>query len=213
MVGLIHSQTGPLAISEKSLIDAEVLALEEINARGGVAGRLLRWEIADGRSDPSTFASQARRLIEQDKAEVLVGGWTAECRKAMLAVVEERESLLIFPANFEGIERSPHVVYSGGSANQVILPAVRWCVDALKARKFFVVGTEEVWSRCVAELAKDAIKAAGRRAGGRVVPAAGRRRRRGAGRGDPGGEAGRRAQHAGRRLQPRRSTRRSGGRA
>ena len=66
VVGLIHSQTGPLAISEKSLLDAEILALEEINARGGVAGRLLKWEIADGRSDAATFAEQARRLIERE---------------------------------------------------------------------------------------------------------------------------------------------------
>jgi urea transport system substrate-binding protein len=159
MVGLIHSQTGPLAISEQSLIDAEVMALEEINARGGVAGRLVKWKVADGRSDLATFVSQARRLIEQDKVDVLVGGWTAECRKGMLAVVEEKDSLLIFPSNFEGIEKSPHIIYSGGSANQVIMPAVRWCVDSLKAKKFFVIGTEEVWSRCVAELAKDAVKA------------------------------------------------------
>jgi urea transport system substrate-binding protein len=161
IVGLLHSQTGPLAISERSLIDAEVLALEEINAGGGIAGRRVKWETADGRSDASTFAEQARRLIERDQAEVLVGGWTAECRKAMLAVVEERDGLLIFPSNFEGIEHSPHIVYAGGSANQVIPPAVRWSVDALKARKFFVVGTEEVWSRVVAEMAKDAVRASG----------------------------------------------------
>jgi urea transport system substrate-binding protein len=161
LVGLIHSQTGPLAISERSLLDAEVLALEEINAKGGVAGRKLKWEIADGRSDPAAFASQATRLIEQDKVDVLVGGWTAECRKAMLEVVEKHESLLIFPANFEGIERSPQAIYAGGSANQVALPAVRWCSDALKARKFFVVGTEEVWSKVASEIAKDGIKAVG----------------------------------------------------
>ena len=159
MVGLIHSKTGPLAISEQSLIDAEILALEEINARGGVAGHLLDWEIADARSNPVTCAEQARRLIDERKASVLVGGWTSECRKAMLAVVEEKQSLLIFPSNFEGIERSPHIIYSGGSANQVFPPAVRWCVDGLKARKFFVVGTEEVFSRCVAEISKDAVKA------------------------------------------------------
>jgi urea transport system substrate-binding protein len=159
VVGLIHSQTGPLAISEKSLLEAEVLALEEINAEGGVAGRLVKWEVADGRSDPSTFATQAARLIERDGAVGLFGGWTAECRKAMVAVVEERDNLLVFPANYEGIEQSRRVVYVGGSANQVVLPAVRWCFDSLKARKFFVVGTEEVWSRCASELAKDGVKA------------------------------------------------------
>lgn len=161
MVGLIHSQTGPMAISEKSLLDAEVLALEEINARGGIAGRQVKWEIADGRSDASTFASQARRLIEKDKVDVLVGGWTAECRKAMLSVVEERKNLLIFPTNFEGIEVSRHIIYAGGSANQVIMPAIRWFFDERHAKKFFVIGTEEVSSRCMSELAKDAVKASG----------------------------------------------------
>ena len=161
VVGLIHSETGPLAISERSLLDAEILALEEINAKGGVAGRRVKWVKADGRSDPAAFASQALRLIEQDKVDVLIGGWTAECRKALLEVVEKKESLLIFPANFEGIERSAHAIYAGGSASQVVLPAVHWCFDALKARKFFVIGTEEVWSRVASELAKDGIKAAG----------------------------------------------------
>ncbi len=161
VVGLIHSETGPLAISERSLLDAEILALEEINAKGGIAGRRVKGVKADGRSDSVTFASQALRLIEKENADVLVGGWTAECRKAMLEVVEKKESLLIFPANFEGIERSAHAIYVGGSANQVVLPAVRWCFDALKARKFFVIGTEEVWSRVASEIAKDGIKAAG----------------------------------------------------
>jgi urea transport system substrate-binding protein len=174
VVGLIHSQTGPLAISESSLLDAEKLAVEEVNARGGVAGRLLKWVAADGRSDAAVFADQARRLIERDEAVVLFGGWTAECRKAMLAVVEEKDGLLIFPANYEGIERATHVIYSGGSANQVVMPGVRWCFDALKAKKFFVVGTEEVWSRCVAELAKDAVKASrGEISGESYLPLAG----------------------------------------
>jgi urea transport system substrate-binding protein len=84
----------------------------------------------------------------------------------MLEVVEERQNLLIFPANFEGIERSPRAIYAGGSANQLVLPAVRWCVDARKARKFFVVGSEEVWSRVASELAKDGIKVAGRELAG-----------------------------------------------
>jgi urea transport system substrate-binding protein len=159
IVGLIHSQTGPLAISERSLIDAEVLALEEINAQNLIPGRLVKWVQADGRSDPAAFADQSRRMIEDQKADVIVGGLTAECRKAMLSVIESRDSLLLFPANFEGIERSPHVIYAGGSANQVTVPAVRWCIDGLKAKRFFVVGSEEVSSRCSAEIAKDSIKA------------------------------------------------------
>lgn len=74
---------------------------------------------------------------------------------------QERKNLLIFPTNFEGIEVSRHIIYVGGSANQVVLPAVRWFVDELHAKKFFVIGTEEISSRCMSELAKDAVKASG----------------------------------------------------
>jgi len=167
-VGLLHSRTGAMEVSEKSLIDAEVLALEEINAGGGLLGRRVEWVVADGRSDPSAFAAQARRLIDEEKVVAIFGCWTAESRKAVRAVVEERESLLFFPGTFEGLERSSRVVYVGGSSNQTAVPAVRWCVDARKARRFFVVGTEELWSRCTAEIVKDAARAAGAEVVGEV---------------------------------------------
>lgn len=161
VVGLIHSESGPMAIGDRSLQDAEVLALEEINALGGIKGRRVTWQARDPRSDPATAAVQARELIEQDGAVALFGCWTSEARKAVQAVVEDRRSLLVFAANYEGMERSRRTIYAGGSANQSIVPAVRWCSDALKARRFFVVGTEETWSRTVAEIGKDAAKAAG----------------------------------------------------
>lgn len=160
-IGLLHSQTGSLAISEKSLLDAEVLAIEEVNALGGIAGRPIVWSAPDCRSDPAVFAAEARRLIEGESAIALFGTWTSECRKAVIPVLLERSSLLFFPGNYEGIDRSPRVVYVGGAANQTVLPAVRWAFDSLKARRFFIVGLEEVWSRCAGELAGDAIRAAG----------------------------------------------------
>ena len=160
-VGLLHSQTGAMAVSEKSLIDSEVMALEEINAGGGLLGRRVEWVIADGKSEPSTFAAQARRLIDEDGVVAIFGCWTAESRKAARAVVEEREGLLFFPGTFEGIEASDRIIYVGGSSNQSAVPSIRWCVDARKARRFFVVGTEELWSRCTAEILKDSVKAAG----------------------------------------------------
>lgn len=160
-LGLLHSQSGHLAISEKSLLDAEILAIEEINAEGGVSNRQVVYSAPDCRSDPAIFASEARRLIEQEQAVALFGAWNSECRKAIIPVLNDRSSLLFFPGNFEGIEKSSRVVYIGGIANQSVLPAVRWAVDSLKARRFFVVGLEEVWSRCTSEIAKDGIKAAG----------------------------------------------------
>ena len=160
-LGLVHSQTGYLAISEKSLLDAEILAIDEINAAGGVDGHRVSWVAPDCRSDPATFAAQARELIEKEGVAALFGTWTSECRKAVLPVVEARAGLLFFPGNFEGIERSPRAVYAGGAANQSILPAVRWAFDSLKARRFFVLGIDEVWSRTSAEIAKDAVRCAG----------------------------------------------------
>ena len=126
VVGLLHSQTGPMAISEKSLIDAERMAVEEINARGGVAGRLI--EVRDGRRPVGRLGvrGEARRLIEAEKVSVIFGAYTSESRKAVRAVVEELQSLLFVPGNFEGMERSPRVIYAGGSANQSVPPAVRW---------------------------------------------------------------------------------------
>lgn len=161
VVGLLHSQTGPLAISEKSLIDAERMAVEEINARGGIAGRLVEVRVADGRSEASAFAAEARRLIEAEKASAIFGTYTSESRRAVRAVVEGLGSLLFVPGNYEGIERSPRVIYAGGSANQSVPAAIRWAMDALKARRFYVAGSEEVWSRSVAEVAKDSIRAFG----------------------------------------------------
>ena len=159
-LGLLHSQTGNLAISEKSLLDAEVLAIEEINEAGGVGGRQIVWSAPDCRSDPVAFASEATRLIDQEKVAALFGAWTSECRKAIIPVLDERSSLLFFPGNFEGIEKSTRVIYAGGIANQSVLPAVRWAYDSLKARRFFVIGLEEVWSRCSGEIARDGVKAA-----------------------------------------------------
>ena len=160
-LGLLHSQTGPLAASEKSILDAEVLAIKEINAAGGIGGRQVVYSFPDCRSDARVFAAEARRLIDQEKVAALFGCWTSESRKAVVPVLDELNSLLFFPGNFEGIERSPRVIYAGGAANQSVLPAIRWAYDKLNARKFFVVGLEEVWSRTSAEIAKDGVKASG----------------------------------------------------
>jgi urea transport system substrate-binding protein len=161
VVGLLHSQTGPLEISERSLIDAERMAVEEINDRGGVAGRRIEVRTADGRSDASAFASEARRLIDAERVSAIFGAYASECRRAVRAVVEERRGLLFLPGKYEGLEGSPRVIYAGGSANQYVPPVIRWAMDTLKSRRFFVVGSEEVWSRSVAEVAKDSIRAAG----------------------------------------------------
>ncbi len=106
-LGLLHSQTGTLAISEKSLLDAEMLAIEEINAEGGVAGRQIVWDSPDCRSDAERVRHRGAPPDRAARRRSLFGCWTSECRKAVLPVVDELSSLLFFPGNFEGIERSP----------------------------------------------------------------------------------------------------------
>jgi urea transport system substrate-binding protein len=161
VVGILHSQTGAMEISERSMIDAEVLALEEINAHGGLLGRRVKWVIADGRSDWPTFAREAERLIEQEKVSVIFGCWTSASRKSVKPVVEQKSHLLIYPMAYEGLEQSPSIVYTGAAPNQQVIPAVSWCHETLKARKFFLVGSDYVWPHCVHEIAKDHLKALG----------------------------------------------------
>jgi len=160
-VGILHSQTGATKISEQSMIDAEVLALEEINANGGLRGRRVEWVKADGRSDWPTFAREAERLIDQEKVSVIFGCWTSASRKSVKPVVEQKSHLLIYPMAYEGLEQSPNIVYTGAAPNQQVIPAVSWCHQVLKARKFFLVGSDYVWPHCVNEITKDQLKALG----------------------------------------------------
>ena len=146
-VGLLHSETGDLAISEKSLIEAEQLALDEINANGGLFGSQVKGVIADGRSDSPTFAREARRLIEMEKVNAIFGCWSSASRKSVKPIVEQYNHLLFYPNAYEGLEQSPNIVYTGAAPNQHIIPAVKWAYDNLKARKYFLVGSDHIWPR------------------------------------------------------------------
>jgi urea transport system substrate-binding protein len=160
-VGILHSQTGPMKISEESMRDAEVLALEEINAQGGLLGRRIEWIVADGRSDWPTFAQEAQRLVEQHKVSVIFGCWTSASRKSVKPVVEQNHHLLIYPMAYEGLEQSPNIIYTGAAPNQQVIPAVTWCYETLKKRRFFLVGSDYIWPHCVNEIIKDHFKALG----------------------------------------------------
>jgi urea transport system substrate-binding protein len=161
VVGILHSQTGPMAVSEQGMIDAEVLVLEEINRQGGLLGRPVRWVIADGGSDWPMFARQADRLIREEKAVVIFGCWTSASRKSVLPIVEAADHLLVYPMAYEGLEQSPNIVYTGAAPNQQITPAVQWCHDSLDARRFFLVGSDYIWPHCVNAIAADQIRALG----------------------------------------------------
>jgi urea transport system substrate-binding protein len=160
-VGILHSKTGAMKISELSMIDAEVMALTEINQSGGLLGRQVEWVVADGRSDWSTFAREAENLINKEKVSVIFGCWTSASRKSVKPVVEKNSHLLIYPMAYEGLEQSPNIVYTGAAPNQQVIPAVSWCYESLKARKFFLVGSDYVWPHCVNEIIKDQLKALG----------------------------------------------------
>jgi urea transport system substrate-binding protein len=161
VVGLLHSQTGPMAVSERGMIEAELLALGELNRAGGLLGRRVEWVIADGASDPTTFAREAERLIRDHRVAVIVGCWTSASRKGVLPVVEAADHLLVYPMAHEGLEQSPNIVYTGAAPNQQITPAVQWSHASLGARRFFLVGSDYVWPRCVNAIAADQIRALG----------------------------------------------------
>jgi urea transport system substrate-binding protein len=162
LVGILHSKTGPMAISEKSMIDGEVLAIKEINEQGGLlGGRRVEYVEADGQSDWPTYALEARRLIDQDKVKVVFGCWTSASRKSVKPIFESKNHLLIYPMAYEGLEQSPNIIYTGAAPNQQVIPTVNWCREVLKARRFYLIGSDYVWPHCVNAIIQDQLKALG----------------------------------------------------
>lgn len=173
VVGILHSRSGPSAPGDRALVDAETRAIEEIDRSGGLLGRRVRWVVADGASDPASFAKRAERLIREEKADVIIGCSSAPDRRAVVPVVEASDHLLIFPARHEGIEESTAVVSVGPLPNQSVAPALAWCREALSARRFFIVGADDTWARCAAAFAADQLSATGATLVGEEYVAAG----------------------------------------
>ncbi|MCI0413892.1 urea ABC transporter substrate-binding protein [bacterium] len=153
-LGVLHSLTGTMAISERSMVDAVNMAVEEINDRGGISGRKIQTIIADGRSDWPTFAREAERLILEEKVSTILGCWTSASRKSVKEIVEKHNHLLIYPLQYEGLEDSPNIIYTGAAPNQQIIPAVKWCLDHL-GKKFFLVGSDYVFPRTANAMIRD----------------------------------------------------------
>lgn len=145
-VGVLHSLSGTMAISEVSVKDAELLAIEEINAAGGVMGKRVVPVIEDGASDWPTFAEKAQKLISEDRVAATFGGWTSASRKAMLPVFERNRALLYYPVQYEGLEQSPYIFYSGATTNQQIIPGLEYLKEQ-GARSLFLVGSDYVFPR------------------------------------------------------------------
>lgn len=164
-VGILHSLSGTMAISEKSVVDAEEMAIEEINAAGGVLGKQIVAIKEDGNSDWPTFAEKAKKLIDQDKVVAVFGCWTSASRKAVLPVFESKNHMLWYPVQYEGQECSKNVFYTGAAPNQQIEPSVDWLLEKYKGKPFFLVGSDYVFPRT----ANTIIKAQLATKGGKVV--------------------------------------------
>jgi len=159
-VGILHSLSGTMAISEVSVKDAEMMAIEEINAAGGVLGKQIEVVLEDGASDWPTFAEKARKLLQQDEVATVFGGWTSASRKAMLPVFEELNGLLWYPVQYEGLESSPNIFYTGATTNQQIVPAVEWLLEN-RGTKFFLLGSDYVFPRTANKIIKAQLEASG----------------------------------------------------
>jgi urea transport system substrate-binding protein len=160
-VGILHSMSGTMAISEKSVVDSTQLAIEEINKSGGVLGKQIEAIVEDGASDWPKFTEKATKLIDQDKVVVVFGCWTSSSRKAVLPVFESKDHILFYPVQYEGQECSKNVFYTGAAPNQQIEPSVDWLLEKYKGKPFFLVGSDYVFPRTANTIIKAQLEAKG----------------------------------------------------
>ena len=161
-VGLLHSLSGALAISEVPLVEAERLAIEDINAAGGLLGRQVVSVVEDGASDWPTFAEKAEKMLTQQQVDVIFGGLTSASRKAILPVITAKQRLLWYPGAYEGQSCSQNVFYGGPIANQQVEPAINWML-ANRGKSFFLVSAND---RATHEIAKSLLKEKGGKVAG-----------------------------------------------
>ncbi|MDK1685212.1 urea ABC transporter substrate-binding protein [Acinetobacter terrestris] len=162
-VGILHSLSGTMAISETSLKDTALMAINEINANGGVLGKKLEAVVVDPASDWPLFAERARQLITQDKVAVIFGAWTSVSRKSVLPVVEELNGLMFYPVQYEGQEQSKNIFYTGAAPNQQAIPAVEYLMseEGGNAERFVLLGTDYVYPRTTNKILRAFLKSKG----------------------------------------------------
>ena len=157
-VGQLHSATGTMAISETGSIQAERLAIEQINSSGGILGRQIKIIQEDGASDWPTFAEKSKKLLENDHAAAVFGCWTSASRKAVLPIFERDNGLLYYPTFYEGLEQSKNVFYTGQEATQQILWGLNWANQTKKAKSYFLIGSDYIWPRTSNKIARKHIE-------------------------------------------------------
>ena len=162
-VGVLHSLSGTMAISETVLKDTVLMAIEEINAKGGVMGKKLEPVIVDPASNWPLFAEKTKQLLTQDKVAVIFGCWTSVSRKSVLPVVEELNGLLFYPVQYEGEELSKNVFYTGAAPNQQAIPAVDYLMskDGGAAKRWVLLGTDYVYPRTTNKILRAFLKSKG----------------------------------------------------
>ncbi len=157
-IGILHSITGDLASIEKPMVEAELLAIDEINATGGILKRKLVPVLVDGKSDVKIFSQQAEYLIKEEGVSVIIGCWASAMRKAVKQVVEKYNHLLIYPVSSEGLEESPNILYAGATQNQQLMCSALWSFYNL-GKRFFLIGSDDIFSHATHEVIKGTLGA------------------------------------------------------
>ena len=153
-IGFLNSLSGTMAISETTVFKSLSMAAKEINADGGVLGKKLEIVSEDGQSEPTVFAEKATKLIQDDCVAAVFGGWTSSSRKAMLPVFEGNDALLFYPVQYEGLESSHNIFYTGATTNQQIIPALDFLKQEKKIKSIFLVGSDYVFPRTANKIIK-----------------------------------------------------------
>ncbi len=153
-VGILHSLSGTMAISETVLKDTVEMLIEQQNEAGGLLGRQLEAVVVDPASNWPLFAERARELLDQEEVDVIFGNWTSVSRKSVLPVVEELNGLLFYPVQYEGEESSENVFYTGAAPNQQAIPAVEYLINEVGIERFALVGTDYVYPRTTNRILK-----------------------------------------------------------
>jgi urea ABC transporter urea binding protein len=159
-VGILHSQTGTMALSESPLIDAALMAIAQINQSGGILDTYIDPIVVDGASNPVEFARLAKKLIQLEQITTCFGCWTSAARKAVKPIFEQFNALLWYPVQYEGLERSPNIFYTGSCPNQQVEPAVNWLLQN-KGKRFYLLGSDYVFPRTVNKLIRSQLQQQG----------------------------------------------------
>lgn len=160
-VGVLHSLSGTMAISETTLKDTVLMMIEEQNKAGGLLGKKLEAVVVDPASNWPLFAEKARELIEKEKVDVIFGCWTSVSRKSVLPVIEELNGLMFYPVQYEGEESSKNVFYTGAAPNQQAIPAVDYLAEELEVTRWVLAGTDYVYPRTTNKILEAYLKSKG----------------------------------------------------